>query len=84
METFLDEIKPLIIEKCKIEEGDETILLAHLDSSDNQKSEARIKTIYSLLENYCKNEKKSVENLLEEIRPSATEKCQIEFRHKSI
>ena len=37
--------KPLVTDKFAIEYWDELKLLAHLDSSDNQNAEARIKTI---------------------------------------
>ena len=38
-------IEPVVTEKYEIEYGDETKSLVFLDSSENQKSEAWIKTI---------------------------------------
>ena len=46
----MEEIKPVDMEKYEIEYGDESKLLAHLDFSDNQNSEARIRTIHYLIE----------------------------------
>ena len=60
-------------EKNEIEYGDEPKLLEHLDSSDNQKSEVRIKTIYYLIQCYCRSFKLSIETSLDEIRPIVTE-----------
>ena len=48
-------------------------MLAHLDTSGNQNSEARIKTIYYPTDYYCKSFQLSMETLLEEIRPIVIE-----------
>ena len=74
----------MVTEIFEIEHGDESQSLANLDSSDNQNSEARIKTIYYLLDFYCKSFKLSIEILLEEIRPIVIDNYEMEFRYKSI
>ena len=58
-------------------------MLAHLDSSDNQKSEARPKTILYVIESYCKGLNLSIETLLEDIQPKVTEEYENEDRQKS-
>ena len=58
-------------------------MLAHLDSSDNEKSEPRIKATNYLNEFYCKWLRFSIETLLEEIRPTVTEKYDNQNRQKS-
>ena len=45
------EIEPVVTEKYEIENGDESKSLLYLDSSENRKSEAWIKTIYYLKKN---------------------------------
>ena len=42
------ENRPLVTEKFKIKYGDELKLIAHLDSSENQNAEARIKHLFLL------------------------------------
>ena len=75
---FDQEVRPLVTEKIEVDYGDESKLLAYLDSSNHQKSEARIKTIYYLTENYCKSFKLSIGTPLEENRPGIIEKYEIE------
>ena len=50
----LDVKKRVVAEKYDIEYGDESKLLAHLDTLDNQNSEATITTIFYLIKDYCK------------------------------
>ena len=54
-----------------------------MDTSDNQKAEPRIKTNNYLNEPYCKWFRFSIETLLEEIKPTVTEKHDNENRQKS-
>ena len=58
--------------------------LALLVSSDDQNSEAQIKTIYYLIENYCKIFMLVIETLLDEIRTNVIQKCEIVYLHKSM
>ena len=76
--------QPVFIEKFENEYGDDSKLLAHLDSSENQGAEARIKKSYYLIEEYCKNFKLLVENLLGKNEPIVIDDLEIECRHKSI
>ena len=77
-------IRPFFTEKFEIEYGEESKLLAPLDSSDCQNREARTKTIYSLNEHYCISFKLSIKILLEEIKPIVTKKSEIEYRQESM
>ena len=51
--------------KYQFEDGVESRLLVHLESLVNQNSEAMVKTIYILIEYYCKSFKFWNESLLE-------------------
>ena len=64
----------------EIEYGNESKLLALLDSSENQKSEARIRRTDYLNETHCKSSKVSIAILLEVIEPIVTENFEIEYR----
>ena len=75
-------LRAAVTENFEIEYGDESKLVAHFDSLDNQKSEAKIKKIQFLNNYYCKRAKFSVKTLLEEIKPVVTEKYEVEFRNK--
>ena len=55
-------------------------MLANLDSSDNQKSEARIKTMHYLIESCCTCFKLLTETLLEKTKPTVLEIFEIENR----
>ena len=46
----MEEIQPIVREKDEIEFTDESKLLGHLDSSENENSEARMKAILCLVE----------------------------------
>ena len=58
-------------------------MLVYLDSPDNQKSEAGIKTICYLNDIYCNCFKLSMKSFLEELKPIVTKKYEIEPRQKS-
>ena len=45
IETLTGKLGQVVTEKYKIEYGDESKLLAHVDSSENQNSRAKVKTI---------------------------------------
>ena len=61
--------EPVVTDKIENEYWDESKLLAHLDSSDNQNAEARSTTIWFLIEYFCKSLTLSIETLQEEIKP---------------
>ena len=50
IETLIEEIKRIVREEDEIDYTDESKLLSHLDSLDNQSSEARMKAILCLIE----------------------------------
>ena len=82
IQTLKKDIKPVAAEKKEIEYGDKSKLLAHLDSSDNRKSEAKINTIVFRADKNCKTLRFPLKNLLEEIKLVVTEKYELQFRHK--
>ena len=77
-------IKQVVTEKNELGFGDESKMLAHFDSSVNQNSDSRIRTIFYLFDFSCKNSKVSIETLLDEIKPIVIEKFETENRHQSM
>ena len=71
-------IKPVFTQLFEIEYGDESELLAHLDSTDKRNAQVRIKTVQFLIKYYCKSFKLSIDTLMEEIRPRVREKPKTE------
>ena len=69
----------MVTDKFEIKYGDESKMLAHLNSSDNQKPEAKIKIILYLIKFYCKSSEVSIEILQDEFKPIVKEKCEIEY-----
>ena len=58
-------------------------LLAYLDSSDNQNSEARVETAFLLLRICLQKPQVLVETLLEKLKPLVKEKSEIGDQQKS-
>ena len=67
-----------ITEKYENQNRDETKLLAQVDTSNEQNKEARIKTVFYLIEKYYKSFKVSIQTIIEGIRPVVSENDEVE------